>query len=31
MKPMIHNTMMHVAAMPGIVYSVIDNLYPGEV
>lgn len=31
MKQMIQNTMMHIAAMPVIVYSVIENLHPGEV
>lgn len=31
MKQMIQNTMMHIAAVPGIVYSFIENLYPGEV
>lgn len=31
MKQMMHNIPKRVAAMPVIVYSVIDNLYSGEV
>lgn len=31
MKQMNQNTMIHIAVMPVIVYSVIENLHPGEV